>query len=103
VRKNYVERRKVATGKKKLFSLACAALFQSSHLGGLRLERLAGLVGLRGVLVELQFGALHHLARLGGLAGLVREHGAGAGHGDQREESDRLGRHHCRKFLEGCW
>ena len=41
------------TGKKKtrLFSLARALLsFQSSHLGGLRLERLASLVGLAGLL-----------------------------------------------------
>ena len=36
------------------------ALFQSSHLGGLRLERLAGLVGLRGV----DLGGLHLLAAL---------------------------------------
>ena len=44
------------TGKKKtrLFSLARTLLsFQSSHLGGLRLERLAGLVGLAGLLEAL--------------------------------------------------
>ena len=66
-------------------------------LGGLRLEGLAGLA-LRGVLVELHLRALHDLARLAGLAALVGERGAGAGHGDQREESDGLGGHHCRRF-----
>ena len=69
-----------------------------TYLGGLRLESLPGgsLTGLV-VLVQLHFRALHDFARLRGLAAFVGEGGGCAGHGDQREESDRLGGHHCRE------
>ena len=86
-------------------SLAARALFfsplsiETTHLRGLHLEGLPGDGLALCVLVELQLGALERLARLAeGRLALVGERGAGAGHGDQREESDGLGGHHCRRF-----